>query len=257
MTLTFFAMFGTFFLVAQYFQLVLGYSPLKSGLLQLPMAMIMMVVAPRAPKLVARFGVNRVVSTGLLSTGVGLFVFSQMQTDSPLAFIYLSIVPLAFGMAMTMTPLTTLIMASVPLNRAGVGSAMNDTTRELGGALGVAILGSVVTSVYANDISSVASRIPDPSARAAVESGLPGATEFARRAPESLSQFAGEVLDASKHAFVDGMSLAALVGAAVVVLASVMAYRLLPRRTATEQFPPHPETGDPDLDVQVAASPVD
>ncbi|MBX3314569.1 MAG: MFS transporter [Actinobacteria bacterium] len=257
MTLTFFAMFGTFFLVAQYFQLVLGYSPLKSGLLQLPMALIMMTVAPRAPKLVARFGVNRVVASGLLSTGIGLAVFSQMQIDSPLAFIYVSVVPLALGMALTMTPLTTLIMASVPLNRAGVGSAMNDTTRELGGALGVAILGSVVTSVYANDISSIAARIPDPTGRAVVESGLPGAVEFATRAPESMSQLAGEVLDASKHAFVSGMSLAAMLGAAVVAFASVMAYRLLPRHHASEPFPPHPETGDPELDVQVAASPVD
>src|SRR5699024_4635765 len=140
------AMFGTFFLVALYFQLVLGYTPLESGLMQLPMAFIMMFASPQAPKLVARFGPNRVVPVGLFLTAAGLGIFSTMAVDSSLAFVYVAIVPLAFGMALTMTPVTTMIMASVPLNRAGVGSAMNDTTRELGGALGVAILGSAVRS---------------------------------------------------------------------------------------------------------------
>ena len=256
MTLTFFAMFGTFFLVAQYFQLVLGYSPLKSGLLQLPMAVVMMAVAPQAPKLVARFGAARVVPAGLTFTAIGLFVFSQMQVDSPLAFIYVSVIPLALGMALTMTPLTTLIMASVPLNRAGVGSAMNDTTRELGGALGVAILGSVVTSVYASDIADMAARVPEGDARRAVESGLTGAVKFANEAPAGLQQLAGEALDASKQAFVSGMSLAAIVGASIVVIAAVLSYRLLPHGEQAEVVP-HPHTGEPDLDAEVAATPVD
>ncbi|MCB0976331.1 MAG: DHA2 family efflux MFS transporter permease subunit [Acidimicrobiales bacterium] len=228
MTLTFFAMFGTFFLVAQYFQLVLGYSPLESGLLQLPMAFIMMGVAPQAPKLVARFGVNRVVPAGLAATAAGLLVFSRMQVDSSLWFIYLSVVPLALGMALTMTPLTTLIMSSVPLNRAGVGSAMNDTTRELGGALGVAILGSILTSVYTSDIAPLTSRMPSGPARSAIESGLPGAVEVARQAPPAMAQLAEQALDSAKHAFVDGMSLAALIGSIIVVLAIVLTYRLLP-----------------------------
>jgi EmrB/QacA subfamily drug resistance transporter len=256
MTLTFFAMFGTFFLVAQYFQLVLGYSPLKSGLLQLPMAMVMMAVAPQAPKLVARFGAARVVPVGLTFTAIGLFVFSAMQVDSPLAFIYVSIIPLALGMALTMTPLTTLIMTSVPLNRAGVGSAMNDTTRELGGALGVAILGSVVTSVYASDIADMAARVPEGQARVAVESGLTGATKFAATAPPALQDLAAQALDASKHAFVNGMSLAAIVGAVIVVAAAVMSYRLLPHDDQPEAIP-HPHTGELDLDREVAATPVD
>jgi hypothetical protein len=181
-------------------------------------------------------------------------VFSQMQVDSPLWTIYLSIVPLAMGMALTMTPLTTLIMASVPLNRAGVGSAMNDTTRELGGALGVAILGSVVASVYAREIADVASQISDPQARGVVESGLPGAVGFAEQAPAEFAQVAAEVLDSAKQAFVDGMSAAAMLGAAVVVLASVLAYRLLPGRQ--ESGVDHPETGDAELDAQEAASPI-
>lgn len=235
MTLTFFAMFGTFFLVSLYFQLVLGYTPLESGLLQLPMAFIMMFTAPQAPKLVARFGPNRVVPAGLVFTAVGLGVFSQMAVDSPLAFIYLSIVPLAFGMALTMTPLTTMIMASVPLNRAGVGSAMNDTTRELGGALGVAILGSAVASVFSRDMAPVADRFTDAHAASEITSGLPGVFKVAGELGRAGSQHPDaalipQAIEAGQAAFVNGMGLAAGLGSAIVVIAAVFSWRLLPGR---------------------------
>lgn len=230
MTLTFFAMFGTFFLVAQYFQEVLGYSPLQSGLFQLPMAFVIMSVAPQAPKLVDRFGAARVVPVGLAFTALGLAIFSQMQVDSAIGFIYLAIVPLAAGMALTMTPLTTLIMASVPLGRAGVGSAMNDTTRELGGALGVAVLGSVVTSRYAAGIGSAANFLP-AGPRGLAESGVSGAMVVAERIPGA----AGDALAAAaRAAFVDGMSAAAMVGAAVVVAAAVASWFLLPHNVGEQ-----------------------
>jgi EmrB/QacA subfamily drug resistance transporter len=224
MTLTFFAMFGTFFLVAQYFQLVLGYSPLESGLLQLPMAAVMMAIAPQMPKMVARFGAHRAVPVGLGLIAVGMAVFSQVQTDSSLVLIYASILPLAAGMATTMTPLTTLIMASVPLGKAGVGSAMNDTTRELGGALGVAVLGSVVTSQFVSSIAPAVQGLP-AQARSIAESGLAGALRVAGELPGS----AGAQLEAAaKQSFVDGLSLAAIVATVVVITAAVAAWFLLP-----------------------------
>jgi EmrB/QacA subfamily drug resistance transporter len=225
MTLTFCAMFGTFFLVAQYFQLVLGYTPLQSGLLQLPMAIVMMSVAPQVPKLVARFGAHRVVPAGLGSVAVGLAVFSRVQTDSSVWMVYLSILPLALGMSLTMTPLTTLIMASVPLGKAGVGSAMNDTTRELGGALGVAVLGSLVTSAYTSSIASALQGLPEQ-ARVAAESGLAGALGVA----DQVGGDAGAALGvAARSAFVDGLAVAAVAGSAAVTLAAVAAWFLLPK----------------------------
>ena len=247
MTLTFFAMFGTFFLVAQYFQLVLGYSPLKSGLLQLPMAFVMMGLAPQIPRFVARFGVHRVVPTGLAFVGLGMAVFSQVQTDSSLWFLYLAIIPLAMGMVSTMTPLTTLIMASVPVGRAGVGSAMNDTTRELGGALGVAVLGSLVTSAYTGSLDGAVAGLPGP-ARAAAESGLSGALAVA----QDVGGPAGAAIaDAAKAAFVDGIGLAAMVAAVVVFAAAIGARYLLPR--PGEDVVAHPDE-DPCLDdVEPAA----
>lgn len=225
-TLSFFAMFGTFFLVAQYFQLVLDYSPLESGLFQLPMAVVMVALAPQVPKLVQKHGAHTIVPVGLGFTALGLIAFSFMGVDSPIWHIYFSVIPLAAGMAFTMTPLTTLIMASVPLGRAGVGSAMNDTTRELGGALGVAILGSVLTTTYTGKLDAFTSGMPDK-AREAVESGLGGALGVAGELGEGGNALAA----AAREAFVNGMGNAALVGAAAVAIASIVARRLLPRGT--------------------------
>ena len=158
MTLVFFAMFGTFFLVSQYLQLVLGYTALEAGLFQLPMAFVMMGLSPQVPKLVARFGVHRIVPLGLSFVATGLLLFSFMGVHTAIWWMYGPVLFLAAGMALTMTPLTTLIMSAVPISKAGMGSAMNDTTRELGGALGVAVLGSLVTSTYTSAVGEAFAR---------------------------------------------------------------------------------------------------
>ncbi|MDQ2648965.1 MAG: MFS transporter, partial [Actinomycetota bacterium] len=150
----FFAMFGTFFLVTQYLQLVLGYRPMTAGLTMLPVSLTMTILAPQAPRLVARFGAARVVGYGLGLTSLGLVMFSTLGTSSPVSLVYVAYIPMMIGMSVSMSPLTTLIMSSVPPARAGIGSAMNDTTRELGGALGVAVLGSLLTTGYGSSISS-------------------------------------------------------------------------------------------------------
>lgn len=246
-TLTFFAMFGTFFLMAQYLQLVLGYTPFESGLFQLPFAFIMMMVAPRVPALVARFGAARVVPLGLSLTALGLAAFSTIGVDSTLLTVYACVIPLALGMAITMTPLTTLIMSSVPLGRAGVGSAMNDTTRELGGALGVAVLGSVVTSQYTSGLGGSLGGLPE-TVRGVADSGLAGALAVAER----IGGPQGEALaGAAKQAFVDGLGLAAIVGSVVVFVAAAVAYRMLPRTT-----PAAPPARDVDDDPGLAAAPL-
>jgi len=240
-TLTFFAMFGTFFLMAQYLQMVLEYTPFESGLFQLPFAFIMVLVAPRVPKLVARFGAARIVPVGLGFVAFGLAAFSTIEVDSSLLNVYVCVLPLGVGMAITMTPLTTLIMASVPLGRAGVGSAMNDTTRELGGALGVAVLGSVVTSQYTSGLSGLLAQLPEQ-ARSVAESGLAGALAVAG----GVGGRQGELItQTAKQAFVDGLGVAASIGAVVVAAAALTAWRLLPRTASAPFIAPsadqHPE----------------
>ena len=153
-TLVFFAMFGTFFLLAQYLQGVLDYSPLGAAVRLLPISVVMMAVAPQTPKLVARFGADKIGMAGLLLRR------RRPRRHRPLpgrTRRYLQLVVtmcvLAAGMALTMTPMTTQLMAAVPRDRAGMGSATNDTTRELGGALGVAVLGSLLASQYTSGVS--------------------------------------------------------------------------------------------------------
>jgi hypothetical protein len=166
-------------------------------------------------------------------------LFSTLDVDSSLVNLYMGLVPLATGMALTMTPLTTLIMSSVPLGRAGVGSAMNDTTRELGGALGVAILGSIVTSRYVADMASSIVGLP-AGAQAAADSGLTGALTVAAE----IGGDAGSSLAVTaRQAFVNGLGTAALISAAVVFGAAVAARLLLPRGLDTYSNTPSPHGG--------------
>jgi EmrB/QacA subfamily drug resistance transporter len=227
--LAFFAMFGTFFVVTQYLQLVLGHSALAVGVALLPVSITLAAVSPQAPKLVARYGNARVAASGLLVVAAGLTVMSTLGAGSAIWMVDLALVPMAAGMAITLTPLTTLIMAAVPASNAGIGSAMNDTTRELGGALGVAVLGSLVNTRYTSELGRFLVDLPAGSATTA-ESGLAGALAVASGLPGA----AGRTLaDAARSAYLDGMSLAVLVAAGMILLSAVAAYALLPTAATT------------------------
>ena len=231
-TLVFFAMFGVLFLVSQYLQLVLGYGPLESGVRLLPMSFVMMFLAPLTPKLVHKLGANVVAGTGLVLVAAGLGLFSTIQIDTSYPFLLAALCVLAAGMALTMSPMTTELMASVPPAKAGVGSAMNDTTRELGGALGVALLGSLVTSQYASSMTSALSGVISGPATDVATSGLAGALAVAG-SPERFGltlspDVAGTIATAGQQSFVDGLSIAAMVGAVIVAVAAIAVFFLLP-----------------------------
>ena len=164
-TLTFFAMFGTFYLLTQYLQFVLDYSPLGAAVRLLPLSFVLMAVAPQSPKLVARFGADRVASTGLGLVAIALALTATFDTDTSYWYLLVTIVVLGTGISLTAAPMTTQLMTAVPRDRAGIGSAMNDTTRELGGALGVAVLGSLVTSQYTSGVSRAGGRAAGPGTR--------------------------------------------------------------------------------------------
>ena len=206
--LTFFAMFGTFFLSAQFLQLVLGLSALEAGLLQLPMSATMLLIAPRVPRYVTRYGVARVAPVGLAFVGAGLAVLSLLGANSHPLTVWLAIIPMALGVAVTGAPLTTVLMSAVPPGRAGVGSAMNDTSRELGGALGVAVLGSILTTRYGSALAPAVADLPEQ-ARSAATSGLAGALQVA----DELGAGGAGLADAARQAFLDGFGVAALVAA--------------------------------------------
>ena len=251
--LTYFAMFGTFFLSAQFLQLVLGLSALEAGLLQLPMSAVMLLVAPRVPSVSARYGVARVVPVGLALVALGLVVLSQLDASSHPLTVWLAIIPMAFGVAATGAPLTTVLMSAVPAGRAGVGSAMNDTSRELGGALGVAVLGSVLTTRYGSALAPAVADLPEQ-ARTVATSGLAGALGVAG----DLGAGGEGLADAARQAFLDGFGLAALVAAGLALLTAVAAGRLLPRSDRADAVPvtAHAEPATP-VDAPATAGPVD
>ena len=232
--LTYFALFGTFFLVSQYLQLVLDVSPLRAGLVQLPVSVIMLTVAPQVPRVVDRYGTARVVPVALALVALGMGILATLGTGSPMLMVVVAMVPMAVGIAATGAPLTTLMMAAVPAGRAGVGSAMNNASREIGGAFGVAVLGSLLTTRFTSTLAPAVEGLAAPSQTAAT-SGLAGALEAARGLPGP----AGEALaGAARAAFVDGFALAGAASAALAVVTGVGAYLLLPRTPA----PSAPET---------------
>jgi EmrB/QacA subfamily drug resistance transporter len=141
----FFAMFGVIFVLLQFLQLVLGYSPLEAGAALAPMAAVMIGVAPRVPRLVERVGVRPVGPTGLALMAVALAVISTMDAGSSYWRLLAGGLVLGLGMALAAPPATTAIVESLPDDKQGVASAVNDASREVGGALGIAVLGSVLT----------------------------------------------------------------------------------------------------------------
>jgi EmrB/QacA subfamily drug resistance transporter len=142
----FFTMFGLIFVLLQFLQLVLGYSPLEAGLALAPMAVVMVALAPRVPRLVERVGVRPVGPTGLGLIAVGMLVLSTMDARSSYWHLLVGGLILGAGMALAAPPATTAIVSSLPDAKQGVASAVNDTAREVGGALGIAVLGSVLAT---------------------------------------------------------------------------------------------------------------
>ena len=140
--------FGFTFVALQYLQGVRGYSPLVAALSVLPLAMAMMPTGRVTPKLVARFGARGVCAAGLVLVAAGLVVISRVGTASPYWLLLAGLIPVGIGMGAAMTPATAAITEGLPAAQQGVGSALNDLSREVGGALGIAVVGSIVTAAY-------------------------------------------------------------------------------------------------------------
>ena len=208
MILVFLSMFGVMFLITQYFQLILGFSPLGSALRFLPIAPVMLIVAPMTPRIVGRIGVNRTVGLGMSLVSIGFLSFTLLKVDTSYLYVLVCMLVLISGIALTISPMTAAIMSVVPPRRAGAGSAMNDATRELGAALGVAVLGSVAASRYSAGIAHAIAPLA-PGDQATASASLGAALQTAGRLPQNL---AGPLVSAAEHAFVDGIHLAAFTG---------------------------------------------
>jgi EmrB/QacA subfamily drug resistance transporter len=234
-TFAFFSLFGFVFVVTQYFQFVRDYSALEAGVRTVPFALFMASTAPLAAKLAERVGTKAVVTAGLVSMGIGFFVATTNGVDTPYSIIVLAMFFMGGGLGLVQAPATESIMGALPPAKAGVGSAVNDTARELGGTLGVAIVGSVFSSVYASRLGTNLAGTPVPDeALAAAQDSVGAAREVARQAGTTVGPDAEAFVSrAVNNAFIDGWHAGSWVSMAVVLLGAVLAWRFLPAREAS------------------------
>jgi MFS family permease len=241
-TLEYFAGYGFFFVSVQYYQIAHGYSPLTAALLALPVGIFSMVGAPLSARFVERFGPRAVVGTGLLISALGLAMLGWVTPTTEAILLLVAAALIGMGLGQTTAPSTTLIMTSVPRAKSGVGSAVNDLSRELGGALGIAVLGSVLSTAYQHQAHSKLAGIP----------GLPhGAGTSIFTTLDAAKQLPGpagaHVADVALSTFSRAFGITMLAGAAVLALNSVLVW--------VRQVRPGAATGIHAEDVATAGKP--
>lgn len=227
-TAGFLTLFGFIFVITQYFQFIKGYTAFEAGVRLLPVAISIAVASIVGPRIVERIGTTAVVAGGLVTFAAGLAWASTADASTPYIQIALQMVLLGGGLGLTTAPATESIMGSLSADKAGVGSAVNDTTRELGGTLGVAIVGSVFASIYSSRLSdsAVISRLPEQ-ARATVERSMAAAQQVVGQLPRPVIP---DVRAAVDNAFLDGMQVGSLVSAGIALGAAIVVAWLLPAR---------------------------
>jgi DHA2 family multidrug resistance protein-like MFS transporter len=225
---------GYFLFVAQYLQLVLGLSPLQAGLWSLPSAIGFIVGSNLAPRFVHRFRPAIVLSAALTLAAIALAMLTQVDGSSGLAIVMLASVAISLALSPVFTLTTELIVGSTPIEKAGAASGISETGAELGGALGIAILGSIGMALYRSEVASaLPTGIPTEAAEAALDT-LGGAVVVAEQLPGPLGL---ALLDIARQAFVQGLHLAAAISAAVAIgtaLVVVVQLRRVPARVELE-----------------------
>jgi EmrB/QacA subfamily drug resistance transporter len=244
--LAFFGLFGFIFLITQYFQVVRGYDPLRAGVATLPFAIVTGALSPAAIALMKRTGTKVVVTAGLVLMSAGFLVASGSAVNSAYwGRIITAMILMAAGLALTASPATEAIMGALPPGKAGAGSAVNDTTRELGGTLGVAIVGSVMSSAYGSHVLAALTRLGAPvavisAARQSVVAGL----DVAAHLPPGLRDAAAA---AARQAFMDGLRAGSLVAAAATTVAALATLAFLPAHARQPSDAAQPEATPAEL----------
>ena len=243
-TVIFFALFGSLFVLTQYLQLVQGYSPLAAGVRALPFALAMAATSPVSPLIAGRLGTRVIMPAGIALMGLGLLDLSTAGVHTAYPSIALAVAIMGAGMGLVMAPASNTIMTTVPAHQAGAGSAINDTVREVGGALGVAIIGSLSAAAYRSHLGSalVTAHVPG-----AVSHAATGSVAAANLISARLGGAHGSELAAAAHsAFVTSMSVGLKVAAAVALASAIGAVvGLAPRRPrpVPDPVPANPAEG--------------
>ncbi len=236
-SVAFFCLFGFIFLITQYFQFVKGYSTLSAGVHTLPFAIVAAVFTPIAAVVALKVGTRLVVTVGLLLMGGGL-VMAAFNSEANTAYwgpIVVAMVLLALGLSSITAPTAEAVMGSVADDQRGAAAGVNNTTRELGGTLGVAVFGSIFASSYAPRIISAFRPLPIPAGpKAEAHQSMAAALAVVARAPHAARPALQSIAFTAFHS---GLREACIAGAGVAVLGALAAFRLLPGRGAPEVQP--------------------
>jgi EmrB/QacA subfamily drug resistance transporter len=222
-----FSLFGSLFFMGQYLQTIKGYSPLEAGVRMVPLAVTLAFMAAMSARISNKLGIKWTVALGIFVAACGLLFMSLFyETDTSYGVIILGQIILAMGMGTAVSPATNSIMSAVPVNKAGIGSAMNDTTRQLGGAFGIAVLGTIMNSRYLEGIRSLKAELPGDLYNG-VSSSIQAAHIISHNPnlPESVR---ASIWHTADKAFVSGMNEAMLIGAVIMFVASLFAVLVVP-----------------------------
>ena len=223
-TVAFFGIFGMFFVITQYFQFAQGYSPLEAGLRILPYGLVLLVVAPTAAALADRFGGRAVMTVGMMVAAGGFALLALARPETSYVSVGAALVIVACGTGLLMPPATAAIVASLPSSKAGVGSAVNDTTREVGGAIGIAIVGALVSTGYRGSVGDALSHL-DPGVAEVGHDSIGALLAAAANLAPDLAQ---PVVDVAVNAFSDGIRLGMGVSAGVLVATAALVFTMYP-----------------------------
>jgi EmrB/QacA subfamily drug resistance transporter len=232
LALNFFALQGATFYLVFYLQGVRGYSPLQSGAALIPVAVGMAVMAPQSSRLSARLGPKVVVAAGFLLVAASFAGIQLLDQTAPLWLVLADLAVQGCGMGLVLAPATEAIMAVVPREKAGAGAAVNNSVRQVGGALGVAILGSVMASAYAARLGDTVEGLPAELRGGAGESIVAtlGAVQQAQGWDPAVARAAADVVAPAQEAFVGAMHLTALGTVAAALVAALVVLVWMPGR---------------------------
>ena len=236
MLLLAFSMFGVAFMLALYLQNVLGYGPLAAGLRLVPMFTVA-IGAPLGASLTGRIGRKVTVPMGLFIAALGLFALSTLTISSEARILW-ALAILGLGLGTAMSPTVDALLGSIPREKSGVSSAAQQTSIQLGGTLGVAMLGSVLYSTYADSVEGSVSGLPIPeAARGAITDSLAAAIQVAQQVGGPAG---GQLAEAAREAFVEGMGVATLTAVGLMLAAAMVAAITLPNKDPKPELPPRP-----------------
>jgi MFS transporter, DHA2 family, multidrug resistance protein len=234
-----FLLFSIFLFIFQYLQLVAGYSPLAAAAWGVPSALAFIVGAMMTPPIAQRVAPGLVIAAGLVVAAAGFGLLSLVEVNSTVALVVTSSIVFSLGLAPAFTLTTDLVVGSAPVEKAGSASAISETSSELGGALGIAILGSIAAAIYRTEMAdSLPAGVPDE-ATAAARNTLAGAVEAGSTLPASVGT---ELLDAARESFTQGLQVAALASAAIALGTALLAGALLRHARSGEDAEPAPES---------------